>query len=289
MSDLHPPEHQVAGHRASASKLGPLIDGSGLFYKPLQAGDRGEHEVAFYEAFSAHAAVPARIRDTFFPRFHGTRLLPTEAQPGEPHPHLVLDDLLAGFEAPCVADIKIGAITWPPSSPEPYIAKCLAKDRGTTSVLLGFRVSGVRVVGPEGAVWRTERPEVKAMDTAGVRRVLRRYVSSFADEGMDCALAAAVYGGKGGVLSQLRELKAWFEEQTLFHFYSASILLGYDAAAVAAGGGGGGVTVKLVDFAHVAEGDGVIDHNFLGGLCSLIKFVSDIVPETPQTQPLGPS
>lgn len=111
MPDLHPPEHQVAGHRASASKLGPLIDDSGLFYKPLQAGDRGEHEVAFYEAFSAHAAVPARIRDTFFPRFHGTRLLPTEAQPGEPHPHLVLNDLHAGFEAPCVADIKISAIT----------------------------------------------------------------------------------------------------------------------------------------------------------------------------------
>ena len=216
MSDLRPPEHQVAGHRASANKLGPLVDGSGLFYKPLQAGDRGEQELAFYEAFSAHAAVPARIRDTFFPRFHGTRLLPTEARPGEPHPHLVLDDLLAGLEAPCVADIKIGAVTWPPSSPEPYVAKCLAKDRGTTSVLLGFRVSGVRVVGPGGAVWRTERPEVKALDTAGVRRVLRRYVSS---EGMDCALAAAVYGGKGGVLSQLRELKAWFEEQTLFHFY----------------------------------------------------------------------
>jgi hypothetical protein len=70
------------------------------------------------------------------------------------------------------------------------------------------------------------------MDTVSVRRVLRRYVSSVADEGMDCALAAAVYGGKGGVLSQLRKLKAWFEEQTLFHFYSASILLGYDAAAV---------------------------------------------------------
>ena len=105
------------------------------------------------------------------------------------------------------------------------------------------------------------------MDTVGVRRVLRRYVSSVADEGMDCALAAAVYGGKGGVLSQLRELKAWLEEQTLFHFYSASILLSYDAAAVTAGGGGGGVTVKLVDFAHVAEGDGVIDHNFLGELC----------------------
>ncbi|KAJ1279335.1 hypothetical protein BS78_04G147800 [Paspalum vaginatum] len=287
MSDLRPPEHQVAGHRASADKLGPLVDGSGLFYKPLQTGDRGEQELAFYEAFSAHAAVPPRIRDTFFPRFHGTRLLPTEARSGEPHPHLVLDDLLAGLEAPSVADIKIGAITWPPSSPEPYVAKCLAKDRGTTSVLLGFRVSGVRVVAPGAAVWRLERPELKALDTAGVRRVLRRYVSSVAGDGMDCALAAAVYGGEGGVLSQLRELKAWFEEQTLFHFYSASILLGYDANAVSASGAGGGVRVKLVDFAHVPEGDGVIDHNFLGGLCSLIRFISDIVPET-QTLPLGP-
>ena len=47
--------------------------------------------------------------------------------------------------------------------------------------------------------------------------------------------------------------------------------------------------VKLVDFAHVAEGNGVIDHNFLGGLCSLIKFISDIVVETPETAPLCPS
>uniref|UniRef100_A0A0A8YY06 Inositol polyphosphate multikinase n=1 Tax=Arundo donax TaxID=35708 RepID=A0A0A8YY06_ARUDO len=288
-SDLRPPEHQVAGHRASANKLGPVVDGSGLFYKPLQAGDRGEHEVAFYEAFSTHPAVPPRIRDAFFPRFHGTRLLPTAARPDEPHPHLVLDDLLAGLEAPSVIDIKIGACTWPPSSPEPYIAKCLAKDRGTTSVLLGFRISGARVVGAGGAVWQTERPEMKALDTTGVRRVLRRYVSSVAGDGPDCALAAAVYGGEGGVLAQLRELKAWFEEQTLFHFYSASILLGYDANAVSSTGGGGGVRVKLVDFAHVADGDGVIGHNFLGGLCSLIKFISDIVAETPETPPLGPS
>ncbi|KAL0316551.1 UNVERIFIED_CONTAM: Inositol polyphosphate multikinase beta [Sesamum radiatum] len=35
--------------------------------------------------------------------------------------------------------------------------------------------------------------------------------------------------------------------------------------------------IKLVDFAHVFEGRGVIDHNFLGGLCSLIKFISEIL------------
>ncbi|XP_040376790.1 inositol polyphosphate multikinase IPK2 [Oryza brachyantha] len=291
-SDLRPPEHQVAGHRASADKLGPLVDGAGLFYKPLQAGDRGEHELAFYTAFAAHPAVPPRVRDAFFPRFHGSRLLPAPASPGgEPYPHIVLDDLLAGLPSPCVADVKIGACTWPPRSPDAYVAKCLAKDRETTSALLGFRVSGVRVAaGQGGAVWRPDRSELKGMDADGVRRLLRRYVSTCGGDGdgLDCALAAAVYGGEAGVLAQLRELKAWFEEQTLFHFYSASILLGYDANA-ASSGGGGGVRVKLVDFAHVDEGEGVIDHNFLGGLCSFIKFIDGIVAEATDKASSGPS
>ncbi|URE47293.1 hypothetical protein MUK42_33599, partial [Musa troglodytarum] len=30
--------------------------------------------------------------------------------------------------------------------------------------------------------------------------------------------------------------------------------------------------VKLVDFAHVAEGDGVVGDNFSDGLCSLLSF-----------------
>ena len=46
----------------------PLVAGAGLFYTPLQALDRGEQELAFYTAFSAHPDVPPRIRDTFFPR-----------------------------------------------------------------------------------------------------------------------------------------------------------------------------------------------------------------------------
>lgn len=291
MSDLRPPEHQVAGHRAAVNKLGPLVDGAGLFYKPLQALDRGEQELAFYTAFSAHPAVPPRIRDTFFPRFHGTRRLPTAASPGESHPHLVLDDILDGLAAPSVTDIKIGACTWPPRAPEPYVAKCLAKDRATTSVLLGFRVSGIRVADAGGAVWRPDRSELKGTDIPGVRRFLRRFVSSVGGDGLDCALAAAVYGGEGGVLAQLRELKAWFEEQTLFHFYSASVLLSYDANAASLAGGsvGRAVRVKLVDFAHVVESEGVIDHNFLGGLCSLIKFIDDIVAEVSRTAPSGHS
>ena len=38
-----------------------------------------------------------------------------------------------------------------------------------------------------------------------------------------------------------------------------------------------GEKIKLIDFAHVLEGKGMIDHNFLGGLCSLIKMISEIL------------
>ncbi|BFG31962.1 hypothetical protein CerSpe_182360 [Prunus speciosa] len=66
------------------------------------------------------------------------------------------------------------------------------------------------------------------------------------------------------------------EEQTIFHFCSCSVLMVYEKESILQGRNSG-AEIKLIDFAHVIEGKGVIDHNFLGGLCSLIKLISDIV------------
>lgn len=104
--------------------------------------------------------------------------------------------------------------------------------------------------------------------------MMKKFVSSDgnADE-PDCVFASRVYLP---VLEELLVLKKWFEVQTIFHFYSCSVLVVYEkdekdekrtARAV----------VKLVDFAHVVDAKGAIDHNFLGGLCSLIKFVKDVL------------
>ncbi|KAK8947833.1 Inositol polyphosphate multikinase beta [Platanthera guangdongensis] len=278
---LKAPEHQVAGHQARDGQLGPLVDGSGMFYKPLQSDDRGATELAFYTSFSSDPQIPAQIR-SFFPGFHGTQLLHASDGSGL-HPHLVLDDLLAGFRLPSVIDVKIGSRTWLPSSSDDYFRKCVAKDIETTSALLGFRISGLQINDDRG-FWRPGRDAVRRFNSNDVRRALRRFVSSDPaasdDCEPDCAFAPAVYGGSSGVLSQLLELKSWFEVQTLFHFCSASVLVAYEKDGSKNGdgdGGSGGARVRLVDFAHVAEGDGVIDHNFLGGLCSLIKFISDIL------------
>jgi hypothetical protein len=63
--------------------------------------------------------------------------------------------------------------------------------------------------------------------------------------------------------------------ETIFHFSSCSVLLVNDKESVSKGRSSS-AEVKLVDFAHVVEGKGIIDHNFLGGLCSFIKFISEI-------------
>lgn len=273
---LKAPDHQVAGHQAHEGKLGPLVDGSGRFYKPLQSDDRGTQEVAFYTSFSSNQRIPDHIRQ-YFPLFHGTQLLEGSDGSGL-QPHLVMQDLMFDFQKPSVIDIKIGSRTWYPQAAENYIQKCLKKDRDSSSVQLGFRISGVKVFATkELAYWKPSKEQVKSFTADDVRMVLRKYVSSnpSSDSDPDSNFASLVYGGSNGILAQLLELKAWFEDQTIFHFYSASILMMYEKDAMETGKSG--AQVKLVDFAHVVEGNGVIDHNFLGGLCSLIKFISEIL------------
>lgn len=269
------PEHQVAGHKAHNGKLGPLTDDSGLFYKPLQGGDRGSRELAFYTSFSSNPKVPPAIR-RFFPKFHGTRLV--EASDGSGLlPHLVLEDLTLGKHNPSIMDIKIGARTWAPQQSPEYIEKCMKKDRETSTVTLGFRLSGLQIYeGKETGYWKPEMRSVQNLSAPEVGLVLRKFVSS-----------DTVYGGPHGILSQLLELKAWFEDQTVYHFNACSILMVYEKELAMQGESSG--SIKMIDFAHVEDAGGVIDHNFLGGLCSLIKFVSDIVATPDSTTAKNPA
>ncbi|CAH2043961.1 unnamed protein product [Thlaspi arvense] len=278
---LKVPEHQVAGHIARDGKLGPLVDDEGRFFKPLQGDARGENEAKFYESFSSNKTVPDHIH-RYFPVYHGTELV--EASDGSGKlPHMVLEDVVSGYSNPSIMDVKIGSRTWYPDVSEEYFKKCIKKDRATTTVSLGFRVSGFKIFDhQESSFWRPEKKVVLGYKVDGARLALRKFVSSnsLADSSSapNCAFASDVYGGSNGILSQLLELKAWFETQTLYHFNSCSILMVYeDESILMKGKEDARAQVKLVDFAHVLDGNGVIDHNFLGGLCSFIKFIKDVL------------
>ncbi|CAN0916635.1 Inositol polyphosphate multikinase beta [Linum grandiflorum] len=272
------PEHQVAGHQAINGLLGPVVDDAGRFYKPLQGDERGATEMAFYTSFSTHTKIPQHIR-RFFPVFHGTQSIDASDGSGL-HPHLILEDLTSSRLHPCVMDIKIGSRTWYPEASEAYIQKCLKKDTESSSPLLGFRISGLQVYSNNDESFKPERKQLQNLNADEVRLVLKRFVSSNPKSDQpDCSFASIVYGGSNGILAQLLELKGWFEDQTIYHFNSCSVFMLYEKEmkTPTEGGENSGAMVKLIDFAHVTEGNGVIDHNFLGGLCSLIKFVSEIL------------
>ncbi|OIV89199.1 hypothetical protein TanjilG_03832 [Lupinus angustifolius] len=278
------PNHQVAGHKAIDGILGPLIDDSGNFYKPLQNDDRGSNEVSFYESFNSEPRVPKSILK-YFPIFHGTKIVNASDGSGL-HPHLVLEDVASCYPNPSVMDVKIGSRTWYPQASEEYIKKCLDKDRVTSSITLGFRVSGLKLVGSvaneDDLSWQPDRKFLQNLSAEDVKLLLSKFVSSNmpSEDAAACpdrAFVEKVFGGSNGVLEQLLELKKWFEVQTIFHFYSCSVLMLYDKESLLNGKSSGGAVVKLVDFAHVVDAEGAIDHNFLGGLCSLIKFISDII------------
>ncbi|KAJ0643238.1 putative inositol-polyphosphate multikinase [Helianthus annuus] len=164
-------------------------------------------------------------------------------------------------------------------------ASVLKGDRESTSTPLGFRISGLQVyTGEESGFYKPERDYMRKTGLDDVKLILRNFVSSNPSSetgqgpGPDCSLVSYVYGGPNGILAQLVELKKWFEDQTMYHFHACSLLFMFDQRLTSEGGRSNAV-VKLIDFAHVTDGNGVIDHNFLGGLCSLIKFISDIVAE----------
>ena len=170
-------DHQVAGHQASDGKLGLLIDNLGRFCKPLQGDERGSKEVSFYTSFSSNTRILNHIR-RFFPVFHGTQLL--EASDGSGlHPHLVLQDVVSSCHDPSIMDVKIGSKTWYLQASEDYIQRALKKDRETTSLSLGFRISGLQIYDSnESGFWRPENKRVLGFTVDDTRVVLRKFVSS---------------------------------------------------------------------------------------------------------------
>jgi len=63
----------------------------------------------------------------------------------------------------------------------------------------------------------------------------------------------SVYGGHHVAVTQLHNLKPWFENQKLYHCFSTSILIVYE-----------GGELKLLDFAHVLYDQDCSSREFLG-------------------------
>ena len=280
---LHPYPYQVAGHTTPDGAPGALGDGAGRFYKPLQAGVRGERERAFYEGVTRLAAPSSGDGDSHgddhpagpftaraapllaaLPRFHGV------AAAGGPENtlFLVLEDVAAGYARPCLADIKVGARAWYPGASPADAAKWKAHDGVATQGVLGWKVCGMQVwrwrgeeegeagggtgeaappsSPPAGQWWRPGKDWCRALTPATAPGAL----AAFAGGGGGTTSPAALFGGPAGLAAAVGRLATWAAGQTDVALHSASVLLLYEGDPAAAARAGPRPAVRLIDFAH---------------------------------------
>eukprot|EP00210_Caulerpa_lentillifera_P006436 g6148.t1 len=278
---LKPCKYQVAGHLPENGKRGSLVDEHGRFYKPLQPGPRGTNELNFYGKVFSEEFLEVNDEDEeewsrrvelrrFVPTFYGCISLATTAD----RPHLILQDVVYGYSKPCVMDVKIGYRTWYSSADERYNQRAKKKDSLTTQATIGFKICGWQVYDKiKRKFHRVSKSKCKTMSENQVHEALKKFADNKSGIG-----AMEVYSSCNGAISQLRELRNWFQNQGMFKFYSSSVLVTYDGDAECVEDLN--VQIKLVDFAHTYPTEGTKDRNFQDGLISFMQWLEEVVDET---------
>lgn len=276
---LKPCKYQVAGHLPENGKNGSLVDGCGRFYKPLQPGARGINELNFYRKVSSADFLEDQEDEEqwnqkvemlrYVPRFYGSVTFADRQ-------YLILKDLVFGYRCPCVMDVKIGFRTWYSAGDAKYNERARKKDEDTTQSTIGFKICGWQVYDVmKQKFHRVTKGKCKTMSQPQVREALIK----FTDNKSGLVNPEAVYNSCNGVIPQLRDLRNWFLSQSMFKFYSSSILMIYEGDEMETLEDLN-VRVHLVDFAHTFPTEGVKDRNFQDGLTSLLDWLIGVTEES---------
>ena len=228
----------------------------------------------------------------YIPQFFGAQVL-TPSMPdlheavakelqerGEPLRMITLQDVCAGFERPCVLDMKMGTRQYGLNAPDCKVETKTRKARESTSSTLGMRIHGFRKWSPsEQSYLRTDKYQCRALSAEGVRTSLKQFLNH------DPKLID-VFHKKASALKDI------FSRQNHFRFFTSSLLMVYDFVRPYETAG-----IYMVDFAYTYTYDEVKqamdistyetrDEGYLQGLKTLAHHLS---PATPiQVPPVAP-
>eukprot|EP01137_Pigoraptor_chileana_P002076 Opistho-2@40447 len=254
--------NQVGGHKPEEGKGKGLLVADGVVLKPLQSKGRGAKERVFYEEVCSSAnsaAIAPLVR--FLPRFHGVSHI--AGDDGHVTEYIRLEDVSAKFRRPCVLDIKMGQRTYGEDASAEKIAYEVAKYPPQTE--LGFRFTGMHV-------YDATRGEYRSLG--------RKYGHGLSVANVIDGFVAYLDNGKGvrrdvipGILSRLYEIRAWFAEQSVYRFYSSSLLFVYEGDGFSSD-----VDVRCIDFAHVYPiCDGGKDEGYVHGIDRVIRLFASLL------------
>jgi len=212
-------------------------------------------EVVFYESL--------KTRDlgeglNFIPVFHGVEKIDDGAH------WIIIDDLTHGKQKPCILDIKMGTQSFGEDAHGEKREAMLLKDKGTTTVTLGQRLTGFRT-------YRFDNNDYIKLGKDVTKKITQedypKYLNDFFDNGKGVRKDVISF-----FLPELKRVLTWQETQSKIRVYSSSLLFVYDAENPNPNG-----AVKWIDFAHVFDiADGGHDTGFIFGLKKLIEYLEHL-------------
>ncbi len=136
--------------------------------------------------------------------------------------YIKMEDITCGMQKACVMDLKMGTQTW---TEDAFYLKRLqleSRDSSTTTSKLGFRITGLRVYRKDKSAF-----DVRDKDSCGqvTEASAESFLQDFFHDGTAFRLDVITF-----YIKQLRQLLAWFRDQSRVSFYSSSLLFVYDSA-----------------------------------------------------------
>jgi len=236
--------HQAGGHQGAFQGAG-----EGKISKKV-----GNNEFVFYtQTLQHHPDVKQ-----FAPSFFG-------AQEKDGNKHVVLADLTAGFNKPCILDVKIGTSSVGEDASPEKKASMEAKDRGTTTHSLGIRITAMKV-------YQTEKNDYVSLGKSWGKKVtpetMLESLSQFFNNGSRLRTELIPL-----YLEKIRDVQQWINDQTQLRFYSSSLLFIYDGEE----SDDPKIELKMIDFAHVHPiQDGGKDDGYIFGIQNLIDHLEKL-------------
>jgi len=140
------------------------------------------------------------------------------------------------------------------------------KDDGTTSSRYGLRITGYRTYNIKTSQFQECTKEAAERITS--LDLFETNMHSFFFNGNDIRIDVIKY-----LLDRLSVFLSWMEIQTVYRFYSSSLLFVYDGATDSFK-----ADVRMIDFAHVSEiKDNGVDEGYVKGLRKLLECLRKLV------------
>lgn len=193
----------------------------------------------------------------YIPKFYGIQQI-------NGNDYLELENLGYAFTSSCMADVKIGRVTYDPTADE---QKKLRREKKWPPLKeVGYQFLGVKRDDED----QLDRKYFRSLSKENYKSIYEKFLPEISKEKFSNDQNLNQQNKRKLIIQQwvqkLEKIIGWFKNQSSIQFYASSLLVGYCSVTCQ-------TCIKMIDFAHVFYEDGKKDENYIYGI---EKFRDDL-------------